>query len=355
MGKMPLTDSYAWYERAHDLPDYVDSTSSTGITWTFIKALVYLILPSRSEKMPATFAFDEDRLSKFQGDLQDLINLDICMYMYRGLELQNRQEAKQNIREGTPTMCFTSSPFDRPASPADDTMLSSPTIPMPHHFNSRARNQGQERGHFIRTLTGRQIWIPSVEDDCATSSSGSSPRSSPSSTAETFEMNPPTPLYLSVPTTDNSAQARTSLQAILASVTTPDKWNTLSPSIALEILRMTNTSLARLPQFESHLQFHISNPTSRLHQEAEHRVLQQLFPALQKLVGAYTPLTSVQIFETAIAPKSGPGTAQIQANGAHDEIKEVATRLAHMAILHWRVWSQFAYLHDPDADMDTMT
>jgi hypothetical protein len=351
---LDVNESYAWYQRANDLPNFVDSILSTASTWTFMKALIYLILPSRSEKMPATFAFDEDRLSKFRGDLQDLINLDICMHMYRGLELQNRQEVKYNTREGTPTMSFTSSPFDRPASPADNTMLSSPTIPMPYHFTSRTRNQGQERGHFIRTLTGRQIWIPSVEDDTATSSSGSSPRSSPSSTAEIFGMTPPTPLYLSVPTTDNSAQARSSLQAILASLTTSDKWNTLSPSMALEILRMTNTSLARLPQFESHLQFHLSNTTSRLHQEAEHRVLEQLFPVLQKLVSSYTPLTSIQIFETAIAPKSGAGSAQSQSNGVQDEIKEVSTRIAHMAILHWRVWSPIAYLRDPSADMDTM-
>jgi len=117
---------------------------------------------------------------------------------------------------------------------------------------------------------------------------------------------------------------------------------------------MTNTSLARLPKFESHLQFHISNPNSRLHQEAEHRVLRQLFPVLQKLVGTYTPLTSVQIFETAIAPKTGPGSAQAQVNGVQEEIKEASTRIAHMGILHWRVWAPLAYLVDPDADEETM-
>jgi hypothetical protein len=355
MKKIKLTESHAWYNRAMDLPDVVESNAPAKDSWTFMKALVYLSLPSRSESMPATFAFDEDRLSKFRSDLQDLINLDICMHMYRGLETQNQQEARQNAREDTPSRSFTSSPFDRPTSPADNTLLSSPTIPQPHHFTSRTRNHTQERGHFIRTLTGRQIWIPSVEDDMATSSSGSSPRSSPSSAPSTLETNPPTPLYLSVPITDNSVQARTSLQAILSSLTTSDKWKTLSPSMALEILRMTKTSLARLPQFESHLQFHISNPTSRLHQEAEHRVLQQLLPVLQKLVAAYTPLTSVQIFEAAIAPKSGPGSVQPQSNGVQDEIKDVSTRIAHMGILHWRVWAHIAYLVDPDAVEETMS
>lgn len=356
MRKLELAESHAWYGRASSLPDVVpldSSMHSQGSTWDFMKALVGLTLPSRGEAIPQTFAFDEDRMVKFRTDMQDLINLEICMFMYRGLETQNRQEARIT-REDTPHMSATSSPFFRPTSPADNAMLSSPTIPLPHHFTSRTKHAAQERGHFIRTLTGRQIWIPNVEDDMAVSSAGSSPKSSPSSVASDAElMQTPTPLYLSVPISDTSVQARASLQAILASVTTADKWNSLYPSLALEILRLTNTSLTRLPQFESHLAFHISNPSSRYYQEAEQRVLSQLFPVLQKLVATYTPLTSVQIFDAAVGPKSGPGNAQTQATGVKAEIDEVATRIAHMGILHWRVWAPLAYLVDPEAEEQT--
>ncbi|CAG8972429.1 hypothetical protein HYALB_00001118 [Hymenoscyphus albidus] len=355
MRKLELAESHAWYGRASCLPDVIplDSSMQSQVpTWNFMKALVALTLPSRGEAIPQTFAFDEDRMVKFRTDMQDLINFEICMFMYRGLETQNRQEARI-AREDTPNMSATSSPFFRPASPADNTMLSSPTIPSPHHFTSRTKLAAQERGHFIRTLTGRQIWIPNVEDDMAMSSADSSPNSSPTSIASDSELHIPTPFYLSVPVSDTSIQARTSLQAILASVTTADKWNTLHPALALEILRLTNTSLTRLPQFESHLAFHISNPSSRYYQEAEQRVLSQLFPVLQKLVTAYTPLTSVQIFDAAVGPKSGPGNSQTQAAGAKAEIDEVATRIAHMGILHWRVWAPLAYLVNPDAEEQT--
>ena len=350
LGKLPLAEAHAWYSRASQLPDLIPSSTSTGNTWTFMKALVHLSLPSRSEPVPSTFAFDEDRVMKFRGDMQDLINLEICMHLYR--EIRNRQGARQQAKEITPTLSFASSPLERPTSPADSTMLSSPTIPLLHHFSSRTQSQSQERGHFIRTLTGRQIWIPNVDEDIAASSSGSSPRSSPSSTASTLETSNPTPLYLSVPVSDNSAQARNSLQAILSSLSTSDKWHTLSPSLAIEILRMTNTPMSRLPEFESHLQFYISKPSSRLYQEAEQRVLQALFPVLQTLVAAYTPLTSVQIFETAVAPKPSLGAAPLQATGVQEEIKDVATRIAHMGILHWRVWAPLAYLVDPDVEED---
>ncbi|KAG9239555.1 T-complex protein 11-domain-containing protein [Amylocarpus encephaloides] len=347
MGKLNLAESHAWYKQASRLPDLAPLAASIqgngdpmqGNTRDFMKALVYLTLPSRARVVPPTFSFDEDRMSKLRTDMQDLINLEVCMHLYRGLESQNRQEVRQNAREDTP-VSFTSSPFDRPTSPADSTMLSSPTIPQPHHFTSRTKHPAS-----IRAMSGRQIFMTNAVDGLTTSS-GSSPRSSPASIASTPDTNCPTPFYLSVPISDNSTQARASLQAILASSSTTEKWNSLSPSVALEILRMTSTSLTRLPHFESHLAFHLSNPNSRLYQEAEQRVLGQLFPVLQKLVASYTPLTSVQIFEAAIAPKPGPNNMVNQANGSKDEISEIATRIAHMGILHWRVWAPLAYLID---------
>jgi T-complex protein 11 len=215
------------------------------------------------------------------------------------------------------------------------------------------QRQTQERGHFIRTLTGREIWILDIDEDIAKSSSGSSARSSPSLAASILENSNLTPLYLSVPISDNSTQARKSLQAIMSSISTSDKWLTLSPSLALEILRITNTAMSRLPEIESHLQFNISKPSSRLYQEAEQRVLQALFPVLQNLVATYTPLSSVQIFETAIASKSSQGGAPHPAPRLQ-ELKDIATRIAHMGILHWRVWAPLAYLVDPDAEEGTV-
>jgi hypothetical protein len=77
-----------------------------------------------------------------------------------------------------------------------------------------------------------------------------------------------------------------------------------------------------------------------------------MFPVLQKLIDNYTPLTSLQIFEAATTPRNGP-SAMPQANGLKEEISEIATRIAHIGILHWRVWAPLAYLVDPDAEDDT--
>ena len=83
------------------------------------------------------------------------------------------------------------------------------------------------------------------------------------------------------------------------------------------------------------------------------RVLNQLFPVLQKLVENYSPMTSLQIFEAATASKSLPGAIVTPGHGSKDEIAEIATRIAHIGILHWRVWAPLAYLVDPDAEEES--
>lgn len=351
-GRVDIAGAHAWFKRASSLPDIGSldaSMHSQGNTWDFMKALVNLTLPSTSSEMvPHTFLFDEERLVKLRSDMQDLINLEVCMYMFRSLEATSRmQDARFLPHDDTPVTSFTSSPYNRPASPADDSMLSSPTLPSEHHFMAKSKfHAAQERGHFLRQPSGQQVWVHSVENEI-TASASPSPRSSPSTSASTPATYPPTPFYLSLPVSDSAFQARSTFRAILASDTTSEKWNTLSSSIALQILRSTNTPLTRLPQFESHLAFHLSNHRSRCYQEAENRVLSQLFPVLQNLLETYTPLTSLQIFEAATAPKAAHGA---KASGAKDERTEIATRIAHIGILHWRVWAPLAYLVDPDTE-----
>ena len=351
MRRVDIAGAQAWFKRSSSLPDigFLDaSVHSQGNTWDFIKALVNLTLHSKSAEMvPHTFLFDEERLIKLRSDMLDLINLEVCMQMFRSLESNSRtQEARSLFHDDTPATSSLSSPYNRPASPADDSMLSSPTLPSEHHFRSKANlHHAQQHRHFFSGPPMRQSWVQNIENDIVPSASPS-PRSSPSSSASTPPTYPPTPLYLSLPVSDSANQARRSFQAILASDTTPERWNLLSSSLGLQILRSTNTSLTRLPAFESHLAFHLSNPRSNMYQEAENRVLAQLFPTLQKLVETYTTLTSFQIFEAATA-KTAPG---VKANGAKEETTEIATRIAHIGILHWRVWAPLAYLVDPDAE-----
>ena len=57
----------------------------------------------------------------------------------------------------------------------------------------------------------------------------------------------------------------------------------------------------------------------------------------------------MQIFEAATA---GSKNGDVSDGGVKEEINEVATRIAHIGILHWWVWAPLAYLVDPDADVE---
>lgn len=348
MGRVDIVSAHDWFRRAASLSDNLPldaSTRTQGNTWDFMKALVNLTLPSKAlESVPHTFLFDEERLVKLRTDMQDLINLEICMFLYHKLEAGSRMtEARSVPQDDTPVASSYIS------SPADEGVLSAPTVPSENDFTAKRKynHLAHERGHFSRDLSGRQLWVPNLEDE-AMDSLSSSPRPSPSTTASTPETYPVTPLYLSLQNSDSTTQVRTSLQALLASSSSGDRWTVLSSNIALQILRSTPTPLARLPVFESHLSFHLSNYQSRLYQEAEARVLSKLFPELQKLVELYKPLNSLQIFDAATSPKPIDGNAP--ATGQKEEVVDVATRIAHLGILHWRVWADLAYLVNPDAE-----
>jgi len=351
MGRVDLVGAHKWYKKAANLPDVAQLDTllhSQSNTWDFMKLLVNLTLPSKhGEVVPHTFLFDEERLLKLRQDMQDLINLEICMYLYGKLEATSRiNEARSTTQENTPVTSFIS-------SPADDGVLSAATLPSEQDFHPKRKHNyfAQEKGHFTRTASGRQVWVPYLEDE-AMDSNSSTPRSYPS-TSSTPEINLPTPMYL-LQYSDSATQVRSSLQAILASSSAADRWTSLSPNLALQILRSTPTPLTRLPQFESHLGFHLSNSRSKLYLEAEMRVLTLLLPVLQKLVENYTPLSSLQIFEAATAPKPVPGNVvgSSATSGVKEEIVEIATRIAHIGILHWRVWAPLAYLVNPEEDED---
>ncbi|PQE32106.1 T-complex 11 protein [Rutstroemia sp. NJR-2017a WRK4] len=351
MGRVDVDSAREWFKRAGSLPDVValdGSAYSQGNTWDFMKALVNLTLPSRaSEPAPHTFLFDEERLVKLRSDMLDLINLEICMHMYRKLEATCKSNESRSVpQDDTPTASSYIS------SPADEGVLSAPTVPSENDFTTKRKysNFARERGQFVQNF-GRQVWLP---EDETMDSATSSPRSSPSTMSSTPETYPPTPLYLSLQNSDSSSQVRASLQALLASSSSQNRWKDLSSNIALQILRSTPTPMNRLLSFEKHLTFHLSNSSSKVYLEAEARVLAKLFPELQKLVDRYTPLTSLQIFEAATSPKPIPGliSGAAQSNGQKEEIVEVATRIAHIGILHWRVWAPLTYLFDPDAEED---
>ena len=353
-GRVDIVGAHTWFKRAEGLPDMIsiEESRSQGNTWDFFKVLVDLTLPKPAENIPHTFLFDEERLIKLRSDMLDLINLEICMHIYRSLEPQRRPQPTRYMNAYfTPVTSSTPSPPDH--SIADDSVLSSPTIPSEQDFQIKTKynSRAQERGHFRTEVTGRQIWVLDTGDETM-ESQASSPHSSPVSITSTPQiLLPVTPLYLSKPPSDSASQVRSSLLALLASSpSNPSRWSSLSSSLALQILRSTPGGLNYVPHFESQLASHLSNPNSSVYREAQARVLSQLLPVLQKLVETYSPLTSFQIFEAATAPKAALGGGATSRAG--EEITEIAKRIAHIGILHWRVWAPLAYLVDPDTEAE---
>ncbi|KAI9734762.1 MAG: hypothetical protein M1818_006749 [Claussenomyces sp. TS43310] len=140
---------------------------------------------------------------------------------------------------------------------------------------------------------------------------------------------------------------RSSIVAILADIPVEPQWQEGLPAIALQILRSMPANLSDLPEFERELQSHLSNPSSPLFLSCEAAILGQLYPLLEKLVACYSPLSTTKLFEISVLARVATDDAEPDASV--DVLKEMARRIAHMGILHWRVWAPLAYLVNPDA------
>ncbi|RFU27810.1 hypothetical protein B7463_g8528, partial [Scytalidium lignicola] len=309
-GKLDIQRAHQWFKNSINLLDTestVDaSMRSKAQLWAFFKALVNFTLPSKSsEPVPHTFLFDEDRILKLRSDMLDAINLEICMQLYRDLRAESNSRNASAIGE----------------------------------FNARPSTP---------------VWNANIDSDVM-DSEPSSPESSVSSSNSTRGPSGATPAYFLVSQQESSYELRNSLLDILASATpNTNKWTSLSSALALQILRSTPAPLTELPGFESRVASHISNAASPVYQEAERVILSQLHPHLKMLVEAYMPLSNLHVSDAATAPRKANGIAPhipIMDIPVHKEpIVDMATRIAHIGVLHWRVWGPLAYIDDPEGN-----
>jgi len=347
LGRIDITGAHTWFIQACSLPDVGSldlMTPKLENTWRFMKGLVNLTLPSKkAEMIPNSFLFDEERLIKLRADIEELVNLEICMQMYHELERASRRQRTWAIPyDSTLATCFV-------LSPDNSTLHSSPTLPLLHGFKSKGSPDSlQDSSKSIQSPPGGNGWAPNTENDSISLSSATSPRSSPSSAVSTSHNYFPTRLYLSNSAPDAASRLRSSLLAILDPSKASEGWTELAPSLALQILHSTTAPLSYLSGFESHLELHLSNPSSKIYQDVEQRVLLQILRILRKLIQTYNPLTCFQIYELAVVQRGPLWISSAQTFGCKDEITEIATKIAHIGILHWRVWSPLAYLIDPD-------
>ncbi|KAK8129971.1 hypothetical protein PG999_002351 [Apiospora kogelbergensis] len=331
-GKLDPQVAQQWYAVAcHELNPGHESKAAFGEMAVFFEALSKLILPSNMESLPNTFLFDEERMFKLRADMLDHINLEICMRLYEELEKKYRNHG---------AISTISTPFL--ATPLSDTS----------GFVSASSDDDSSSFNFNTPPNSR----PSSLVFSSAGSASSSPRSSmilPSSSISTV-----------ADARTRSKNLHSSLVALLQTSPTSSrpaqKWKAMKDSLALQIFRFTDAPSDVLLQFEDELERHLCEPESLVFQEVERHFQDKLLAELQQRVRDLKPLTGVGLFSVATGGRiNGSGRAwegsrdhsmerdtnDSATREAREEggIEDMATRLTHLGLLHWRVWSSLVY------------
>jgi hypothetical protein len=318
--KLDISTAMQWYREAglRYSGSVGHASHSFGEMGVFFEALSRLMLPSNAEKrLPSTFQFDEERMMKLRSDAIDAVNLDVCMRMYEDLDRIGR--------------------FN--------------TLPMfgNHNLEDDASSTTGEFDFNTPPATSR---YPSLASSPA-GSQCSSPRSSLV-----------LPLYVTPDHGESKAKARNvynSLVALMQSAPLASRqssrWESMASSVALQIFRFTNAPSEMLPVFEEKLTSNLRDVTSPIYQEMEQNFHNRFMVELGNRVRDFKALSGVGLFSAATggrvqtssqSGRDGEGDASLRDSQEEGGIEDMATRLAHLGILHWRVWAQLAYAGDID-------
>lgn len=334
--KLEVAPAMVWYRAAEQ--QYVENADRTrrdfGDMGVFFEGLTRLIFPSstatraqvRFEEnlFKSTFYYDEERIMKLKADMMDLINLDICMRVYESFGRNSRSSP-------TPSLA--------------------PSASSQEHVLPSSSDSGSEFDFNTPPTSSRpsSLVFSSAGSDCG------SPRSPAA-----------LPSYVAPGHSDCLAKAQdlySSLVALLQSAPSEARpsarWQALVPSMAVEIFRFTEAPSDMLPTVEERLMKSIGNTQSPLHREAESRFQADFQAELAHRVRDFRGLSAVSLFSVATGSRVHQGKRvrwerragssmreSVEASGMED----MATRLAHLGILHWRVFGSLVYLSD-DEDM----
>ncbi|UNI20019.1 Protein SOSEKI 1 [Purpureocillium takamizusanense] len=320
--KVDVTGARLWYSDAERTCDVPPGTSQTfGDMGVFFDGLTRLLLPSTQEKrVPSTFLFDEERIMKLRSDVLDAINLDVCMRMYE--ELEGFGSLNYKIFGARRAM----DEFDRCATPEND-------------FNFNTPPASSRPSSLVFSSAG---------------SASSSPRSSVV-----------VPSYVAPENTEARTKARnlyTTLVALLQSAKPTSRpharWEEMAPSMAIEIFRSTSAPHDILPAFEEKVVNTITTASSDLYRDVESKFQRRLMAELSGRVRELKALSGVSLFAVATGARIQNNSGVLQTSRDTEApsrdgleeggVEDMATRLAHLGILHWRVWSPLVYAGDQD-------
>ncbi len=343
-GKLDISPAKRWYDEAKEdvlAQAPLRQAHAFGEMDVFFGGLCKLLLPSTnisaqpstsqtfpspaaSSKVPSTFLFDEERLLKLRSDVLDAINLEICMRVFEMAE--------------HPAMAFTASV---PEYVADDE----------HNRSNLRTSIGSDLGNYMAASSSRPSSL-------VFGSPHSSPRNSGLFTQQPVDF---------VEAKMKSRNLYSSLLALLHTASPAAcparRWASLTPSIAVQIFRFLSAPPSAIVGIERSLEaaFRLD---SRLHRQVEETFLERLRAELAIRVKEFKNLSGIGLFSVATGGRiHGPsrnwenqrqrdsldGSASGRDAREEGGVEDIATRLAHLGILHWRVWAQLAYLDGDSA------
>ncbi|KAI1780657.1 T-complex 11 [Hypoxylon cercidicola] len=311
------------------------SIQAFGEMGPFFEGICRMVLPSTDiYSHPDTFVFDEERIAKLRSDMLDAVNLEVCMRVYELMERRYRYYNGMSMMSSVPTSFL--------AVPLSDIS----------GVSSKSEDEGSE--NFF-------------------SSSNSRPPSLVSSSAGSAHSSPRTSLVLPTQPVSNRLEDRqvkaqnlyNSLVALLQTTPTSsrsvNRWKAMKDSLALQIFRFANAPAQDLLLFEAELDYHISEPGSPIFRQVEEYYFLRLLMDVRQRVKDFKGLTGAALFSVATGgrlhgpsrtwdgPRENVGRERTSLENAIREAREeggvedMATRLAHMGLLHWRVWSHLIY------------
>ncbi|KAK0705058.1 T-complex protein 11-domain-containing protein [Lasiosphaeris hirsuta] len=330
-GRLDISRATAWYKeaQAYAALSYgngpIPHLQAFGETAIFFEAVSRLVLPSTStDNVPSTFLFDEERIIKLRADMYDSICLEICMRKFEDLEplsgvTQAYHRVPAYVSEGSSGSGRSSLEFNfntsRPSSLALSDRGSATSSP---------RSSGGLFVHPVADLAESRAKAHSLYNSLLALLHTASPASRPS-----------------------------------------QKWQSLAQPVALQILRYVNAPHS-LPGFENQLATALTDIQGQVFREVELQFQQRLLGELAKRVKEFKNLSGVGLFSVATGgrvhgtsrgwdssrDRDQRDSVMFDGIGSRSEprdeagIEDMATRLTHLGILHWRVWAQLAYQVD---------
>ncbi|KAL1903392.1 Protein SOSEKI 1 [Sporothrix stenoceras] len=390
--RMSVSAARNWYEQAKSdfASPSVRHRQAFGNMAVFFSGLVHLLLPSvEASQVPNTFLFDEDRIVKLRSDMFDAIHLEVCMKVYEMAEMHEIAESQAAAAQATEASMSHASrhlaPNGVPSYLGTQSQAQSPNGDAWASYASSSLDEFDFNTPPQSATSGSPTSSrPTSLDFSACGSATSSPRNSGLPLGGDGAGAPPQLPEDFAEARQRSQNLYSSLVALLQSVPATarpsERWEDLWPLMAVEIYRtLSNVDRAQhvsLEQIEQRLKAAMS-PDADIKKVVEHTFRERLLSALARRVKDYKTMPNVGLFVVAAGGRIHPtparapegtsaaaaaataaaaaATALMERNTRPIDpredgcVEDMATRLAHLGILHWRVWGRLVY--DPQPEM----